>query len=526
MPVREEDYPQSAIPPVTRAVVNPVDDIEPPRERGRSRPALDALNAQLAPQPAIDKMPIQYGSAITLSYIGAAMRLALQGYRMQFVDVLDELLDLEPHGCAVIRKRIEVIAGARLEFTPADVKDNEKDRAKDICEMVRRQVDAIPYRTEHFDTLLWAYFYGLVGEEMLWRREEGEWRVKELGFIHSRRLSYPDYGSWDLYVWDQGMVHGLGNWPTQGIRGLRVADHPNKFLMFSPKVRGNYATREGIGRILAVNWALKRLVKRLTAQDFERFVKPWVIAYWATGDESGKPVPAEEDDIKYAQAAAQGLGAGSLSSVALPDSIKMMLEQTKRTTFEPERFVRYLDDESTKLALGQTFTTEPGRSGSRAASGTAKQDSQEGDRYLATCFSDMLRQELAGAIVRVNMPGHDRFIPQLTLHLDRPDSRVILEIASKLAASDVPVDGREVADQCGVALVPSMNEPGEDGKLPEIRMRPIKPTSAEGEAGEAPLPGEPDESEPDPNDEETEPGDEPKPEGAQPAGDGADDQSA
>lgn len=466
-------------------------------DRG-GRPTADLLR-QIASAPAIDRMPIILGSSITLASLHAAMQQSLTGYRQRLVDMLDELVDLEPHGVSVYSKRFVAIAGGRMEITPAEVVKEERDRAQEICTLVKQQVEGIPYRTEHFYSLLWADLYGITGSEILWEHPRAsEWNVTGLQDIHSRRLSYPDFSRWDLYVWDQGAV--MGPDPLMApTTGLRIADFPNKFLVYSPRLRGNYPTREGHGRILAVYWCLKRLVLRIGAQDFERFTKPWVIAYFSTVDEAtGKPTPAEREDILAGDRAVKALGAGSLAGVTLPDSIKIdLLNAASKLDFF--KFLKYIDDATTKLAIGSTMNTEPGQFGNKGGAQQGKEDAREISRYGAQTFCDMLRQDLAGPIARLNF-GADtpaRLIPQLKIHIERPDPQRILEIATKAAEFDIPVDGRAIAQEIGMPLVPSFNEPegpkGDDGKpkpkkgdadkLPDIRMRPLKADAVGGDGG-------------------------------------------
>ena len=61
-------------------------------------------------------------------------RVCLTGYRMLWVDLLDEMLQKEPHGYSVLWKRILGVAGARLtverpEYIDEDDSDYEKSEA-------------------------------------------------------------------------------------------------------------------------------------------------------------------------------------------------------------------------------------------------------------------------------------------------------------------------------------------------------------------------------------------------------------
>ncbi len=428
--------------------------------------------AVLAPWPQIDRFPVILGSNISFSYIAAVCRIALNGYRQPFVDVLAELLEAEAHGFSVLAKRILGVAGGRLEFAPADVPDGtaEEKRARDICTFVERQFNAIPRRTQTFASLLWGLYYGISAAENIWERTAGEWRVSALRFIHSRRLSFPNYATWDLYVWDQGAVTGLDPAPTQGTVGLRIADYPGKFTVHAPQVRADYPTREGLGRSLVYYFAIKLLFLRVSAQDFERFVKPWAVAYFATTDEkTGKPRSANDDDIAAADRAVRALGVGSLSAVVLPDSVRIEILNAA-SKLSQDQFLAYLDAAISKAVVGQTFTTEAGNYGSRSTAEVGKGDALELGRYDAVCFSDTLREHLVLPLVRLNFPGQESLCPRLRLHVEeRPNPEAVMNVAAKAASVGMPVDADELARQVGLPLVDPTNEKAR-------RLLPLKPS--------------------------------------------------
>lgn len=426
----------------------------------------ETLTALIAPPPQIDKYPIIIGSNISLTYISSASRLALSGFRAQFVDVLDELLDHEPHGYSVLSKRVLSTAGGRLDVSPV----SQEPLAIEIADCVRAQLEAIPHRTQSFAQLLWGLYYGISAQEIVWERDASGWRVRQLQLIHPRRLSYPDSRTWDLYVWDQGSA--MSNWFTPSghgaIAGIRIESEPHKFVVFAPSLRGNYQTREGLGRILSTYFAFKRLVLRVGAQDFERFVRPWAIATYRTSDDQApdRPRTAGDEDVLAADRAIKALGAGSLSGVTLPDSIKIeLLKATSTLSFED--FLAYLDAAISKAVLGQTFTTQSGKFGSRSTADVGKRETLELTRYDAAGLSDALRDSVARSIVSLNYPGFEALTPRLKIHVDEaPDPAAILELARVGASLDMPIDAIKIAEQVGLPLVQNDTD---------LRLRLVKP---------------------------------------------------
>lgn len=423
---------------------------------------------RLVPAPMIDKWPVIIGSNLSMQYLSSVSRLALSGFRSQFVDVLDEMLDHEPHGFSVLQKRIFVTANGTLQFIPAD--DSEK--AIELSNMVSSQVEQIPEKTQRMASLLWAIYYGISASEIIWIKEGETWRIKELAFIHPRRLSYPDSASWDLYVWDQGAAITSSQQGT--ISGIRINDYPNKFIVHAPSLRGNYPTREGTGRILLTYFAIKRLILRVGAQDYERFVRPWVVAYYRTSDDQApdKPRTAGDEDVLAADRAVKTLGAGALAGVTLPDSVRLEVLKAV-STLNQHDFLDYLDSAISKVALGQTFTTQHGKYGSRAAAEVGKHDALGLSRYDAGCLQDSLREMLAKPIIALNAPGFEHLTPRVVIHVaEAPDPIRVMELARMGAEVDMPIDADKLAKRISLDLV----RPGDETSR---RLKPVRPVEPE-----------------------------------------------
>lgn len=436
-------------------------------------------SAPLAPYPAIDRYPTILGSSVTLAYISSVFRLALTGYRREFCDLLDELLERDPHMYAVVAQRVHAVAGGRIQIVPAKTEAGSADekRAREIKDYVDRRVFSIPDLQQSFAQLQWGgIFYGVGASEISWRQDEDGWYPARLHWIHSRRLAYPDANSWSVRIWDQGMV---ASWdvhqdPTAQLFGLRCDDFPGKFLVHTPSVRGNYPTRDGLGRECAYWSALKLMGARGASQYIERFGKPWSAGYYATQDD-GKPRAANDEDIKALDAAGRALGIGGLAHATLPNSTK--LDIFGPAAFAPgsslihAAFVALCNGEESKAVLGQTDTTEAGPNGSRSATEVRKTGTYELYRYDAACLSETINHGLIRWIVSLNFPGEERLAPRVVIHAaEAPDPDALAKRASLLAHAGAPVDADEIGEQTGVAMLP---EPKDGEKQQGRRMVPL-----------------------------------------------------
>lgn len=503
----------------------------------------DPSSAPLAPWPSIDRYPVILGSNVSLAYISSVFRLALTGYRREFCDLLDELLERDPHLYGVVAQRVHAVSGGEVSFTAADCGEDEQDIAEEIRDFVERAFDGIADRQQALSQLQWGgIYYGVGASETSWsqtamplkpraakvqpkapgeiprkklkkagpqipgqpppaepkqdpepepkpvamvksaRINELAWLPIRLHWIHSRRLAYPDPNNWKVRVWDQGMVTSYDPQrdPTARIFGIATDEFPGKFIVHTPSVRGNYPTRDGLGRECAYWSALKLMGARGASQYIERFGKPWVIGTYTTGEKEGEHRAAGKEDLVALEAASRALGLGSLASAMLPDSAKIELigpgsNGTPGRQLLHVLFLNACNSEMSKAVLGQTDTTEPGPNGSRGAVEVRKQGTQELYRYDAACLADTLQQHLVRWIVILNF-GEEllHLAPKVSIQaVEEPDLTAIVERATKLAMYGAPVDVDALGEEVGVKMTPLPKSKTLDGEPETRRLYPM-----------------------------------------------------
>lgn len=439
-----------------------------------------------APYPSIDRYPVLVGSNLTLTYLSSVFRLALTGYRREYVDLLGEILERDPHLFAVVNQRILTVAGARIHIAPADPRSKRCIKIAEECE---RRIHAMADFRQSFATLLFsAYYYGVGASEIAWERSGQSWIPRRLHFIHSRRLNYPDPSAWDLRIWDQGAVYPLeigqpgrggasgavtpGMEPSSRLFGIRVSDYPGKFLVLTPQLRADYPTREGLGRELAIWSALKAMGARSAAQFVERFAKPWAFISYKTMDGKDGERAALAEDIAQANAVLASLGTGSMAGAVIPDSLAVKIEQIMgRGTLTYEQWIKICNSEMSKGALGQTETTEGSSTGGYARAKVMKTGADQLARHDAECGASALR-DLCYWMVRLNWPKDIERVPIVKVIVEPdPDPSNILDNAVKAATCGAPVDADAV---CGQAGVPLAAKNARDARI----MMPLSPVDA------------------------------------------------
>jgi phage gp29-like protein len=438
----------------------------------------------LAPWPVIDRYPVVIGPGLSLAYVSSIFRLSLLGYRQQYVDLLDELLEKEPHGFSVLSKRILAVADGKVTLSPAECEESEKKLAQEIADDCARKINRIPNLHQHMAALLWALYRAIEACEVHWTQDTDGWRPARLSFVHSRRLQYSVAGSWDLYISDSGQVlqsQSYGEAPTnKSIFGLRVADYPGKFVVHAPQMRGQYPTRDGLGRQLAYWFVLKLIAARGGAQYLERFARPWPEASYTTSDD-GKPRAADDDDIDAAKAAMRSMGAGSLASWVHPDTIKLDLRTPDGSGAQGKlsyrEWIEICNGEISKGGTGSTLTTEVGSTGGNRALGEVH---SAGDlrnaKYDAKTLAETFKRDLVWWMVHLNYPGKEHLTPSVRIIVEPdPSPSELIDRGAKAASVGFPVDADKLGEQAGLPLV----KPGDTKARRLMPYKVILPTEVD-----------------------------------------------
>ena len=447
----------------------------------------------MAPWPQVDRYPIRIGSRLTFDYIGAAQRIAMTGYRQQWVDLLRELVQRDPSAYGNITARILATAGGRVRVVSTaatfaadeqgeaerlrvqaireaaglapylpNLTDDERALADQVAVHVQRQIDGIPRKPQIMAQQLWAIYFGVTGNELLWNRTPNEWLLRDLEYIHPRRWSYPDQNNFHPHVWDQGSVVPTEAWDkyqTTQPFGIDVCDYPFKFLVHVPEVLSGYPTEDGLGFVVAWWIAAKIMGARSFMQYVERYSKPGVLATYNTSNEgsNGKPRNASPEDIALAQNLVQQMGFGAVPGATIPDSIKAELfgpgaKGNSGSSADPEKFVAWCDNQIARAVRTTDGLQGLQQHGARAALETLAKGANRVAFYDAVGLSSKWTRDIAAAITKLNYPSLERLCPAVVIHVDdEPGPEVWLERIKDLVSVGAPVDADKAAAKVGAS---------------------------------------------------------------------------
>lgn len=347
-----------------------------------------------------------WGRTLDLDRIDRVIKLANSGIMSQFTDLSRETNSLDGHLCSLLQKRLNRVASLEWSVQETTGPGIDEGRAKEYAAFVREQLRCIPNFRAKLKDIAWGLFDGRACSEIEWRRESSLWIARDLHWIHPRRLSFgPDR---DLRVVDPMRQTGQ----FRDDVGFPVEQVPFKFVVFRPRMFGDYQEREGLA-YRCLYWSFfGRLGVREQLELMEIFGKPWRILIPRTGP--GMPA-VNADAVKIAFNALTLLGFHN--TVQMPANCDVQIVQPEQGAGQVHaQVIVNAKEELSKLVLGNTSTTDNVATG--LGSGLPGVHQSEQDLILlgdALDIAEVLEHKLTDAMCQVNFG----FTPDVVSHCPR-----------------------------------------------------------------------------------------------------------
>lgn len=424
--------------------------------------------------PEQDLYRTRYGRALNLDRIEQALTAADWGNMRQLTDLSRETVDTDPHLAAVLNKRFGSIAALPWEVNPAHGEGIDRDKARRFADIVRGQLRQLPNFSQSIQQIAWGLFDGRAALEIEWLMapvlpgttipEGVTWLVKNLGWIHPRRLHFgPER---EIRIYD-GFYAG-----SFAEVGLALNDVPLKFIQFAPQLFGDYPEREGLAR-RSLYWSFfKRFGARERQVLMELFGKPW---RWLEVLEDST---ADRDDLRDADDIMQNLG-GQVSA-RFPRGTKFQVSQPAKGAGEVHAAViEESDKQISKLVLGQTGTTDGMAGGLNNSQALVMQDEQLMILMRdATSVSEAVETYLTDAIIELNFgPEELSHAPHFRLRSDVPlDRKAELERLQLALQTGIEIPVSEAYEVSG------FRPPREDEAIIKMDYPPTHPFAVQAPA--------------------------------------------
>ncbi len=283
-------------------------------------------------------------------------------------------------------RRLAVI-GRQWMVTPAS--DRRRDRqAADFVEQVLMDFDFDSARYN----LLQGILTGFKVSEIMWEYSEGDVWVKEMIAKPTRR-------------WSFGLARELRLITRREmINGSPVPE--KKFQIFRYSSDNGSPYGDGLGSSLWWPVWFKKNAIKFWMIFSEKFGSPTVVGKYPAGTPSG-----QQDALLNALLAIQ-----QESAIKIPDTMQISLIEAQRAggLNNYEMLCSFMNQEITKIIMGQTLTTEAGHSGRSGAGGSAAAAMHDEVRedYIradADLLSNALNRQLIKWVVDYNFPGVKKY---------------------------------------------------------------------------------------------------------------------
>jgi phage gp29-like protein len=363
-------------------------------------------------------------SGLTPHRLAGILQSAIAGDHRPYLALAEEMEERDPHYGSVLGTRKRSLS----RLSPCVEPPSAKRAEKKIADAVRDLVEAPAFRDMLRD-LTDAFGKGFSVIELVWREEGGLWKPAYV-------WRDPKYFTFDHISRSELRLAELGS-----IDGLAMA--PGKWIVHTPKVKSGIPIRGGYGRLAA--WAY--LFKNYSLKDWAAFLDVYGMPIRV-----GKyhPSATAEERRKLLQAV---MGIASDAAAIIPESMLIELLEVKNagggTSTPFEQICRFLDEQMSKMILGQTMTTEAGGSLAQAkVHNQIRIDILEDD---ADQLAVTINRDLIAHFVTWNF-GENAIAPRVEFPVAEPEDIAVMASAlAQLVPIGLEVDQAEVRNKLGLS---------------------------------------------------------------------------
>lgn len=414
----------------------------------------------------------RYGAALDLNVISRAISYADTGYPASLHDILNELRQKVAPLHSVLQTRELALLGKgwSIRAYKAEGTEDASEQDEKVAAHVRWALKSTRKFKRSLAHLLDANVKGFSVCETEWEMRQGHVVPRELHCIAGRRWKFENDER--LVFWDDGLCN-----PARDL----LTEMPHRFVCHQPRVNGDTAAREGLGRVLVWLAAFANKGWRDMIMLSEMYGRP----------ERVVTIVKEHADDKDRQAAEEVADAGlTTGSTLITDAVKVETRwpEAKGTSASTpaKPVLDQAKDEMALAVLGQLGTTSDVKGGLGATGGN--QEKVRGDILNADndAISETITDQLIRWIVLFEF-GPDTPLPEFSFDIEETaDAKTLAEALEILVGLGLEVPKRFVHDATGIPA-PSDDEP--------ILSKPAAPTPSPNDPGKPPSKGQEDDGE-------------------------------
>lgn len=358
-------------------------------------------------------------SGLTPERLAQLLRGSIRGDTRSYLELAEEMEERDNHYGSVLGTRKRSLSRIR-----PSVEGKGCDKA--VVDFVAEQVEKPIFRDMLRD-LVDAFGKGFSAIEIVWGENGGRWIPQGYLWRDPKYFTFDYISRSELRLAELTMIDGS-------------VLPPAKFIVHRPKLKSGIAIRAGLARMVA--WGY--LFKNFSLKDWQVFLDVFGMPIRV-----GKYHPAATPEERRKLLTAVASIAVDAAAI-IPESMSIEFIEAKANGGAPfEAMCRYIDEQTSKIVLGQTMSTD-GHAGGLAQAKVHNQvriDIMEDD---ADQLSATINRDLVAWLVELNF-GNKAKKPQLVFPVAEPEDVAVLSDAlSKLVPLGLKVAQAEIREKIGV----------------------------------------------------------------------------
>lgn len=366
---------------------------------------------------------------LTPSRLGTLLRGAEGADPSEYLELAEDMEEKEPQYLTVlgVRKR----AVAQLEITIDPASDSARDA--EIADFVRLFTSWMNLEDEIFD-ILDAVGKGYSCTEIIWETSARQWMPKRLVWVDPRFIVF------DRQNLRTPLLKSLENGRLDPTGGVPLA--PYKFIWFELRAKSGLPMRSGLARAVAWCYLFKNFDIKGWIQFAEQYGRPIRLGKYHAA--------ATAEERRTLLRAVRAIGADA--AAIIPQGMEIAFEQPANTSSAAdfyERLAKYMDQQISKLVLGQTATTDA-IAGGHAVGREHNDVRNDIERADCRALAAVLTDQVIRPMVDLNF-GPQKAYPRLRIgRSEQTDIPALVNALSALVPLGLNVSKTEVRSKLGL----------------------------------------------------------------------------
>ncbi len=363
--------------------------------------------------------------------LGAIMREADQGNPLRYFELAEQIEERDAHYLGVLSTRKRSVSQIPIRVEAAS--DSPEHTAH--ADMVRTWIKRDTLQAELRD-ILDGIGKGISFTEIVWDSSEGQWQPVKLLWRTQRWFRFNNI---DLET------------PLLRNMGQDIPLPMYKFIVAKFQSKSGLAVRSGIARVATWNWMWKKYTEKDWAIFSQVYGQPIRVGKYNAG-------ATAEQQNKLLQAVTN---IAADCAAIIPESMIIEFIESKgadKSAANYEARCKYLDQQTSKLVLGQTASTDA-IAGGHAVGRQHREVQKDIEASDAKDLSAVLNAQLIKPWIDLEF-GPQKGYPRLIIeHVEDTDITAMSDALDKLVPRGLKVSAKWVRDQLGAP------EPVDDADL-------------------------------------------------------------